>query len=108
MSRHLHVALDRGMEGRLVQLNFSDAFDRIIYRGLLYKLRSIGIGGQLLYIVLKFLSDRRQRVRLINKVSASVHVISVVSQGSSLGRCYLYYTPRSSFTELGTLLGLCG
>ena len=70
---HLQVALDMGMEGRLVQLDFSAAFDRIIHCDLLYKLRSIGVGVQFLFIVSEFLSDRRQRVRLDGKVGASVN-----------------------------------
>ena len=45
LSHSLQVALDRGMKGRLVQLDFSAAFDRVSHRGLLYKLRSIGVGG---------------------------------------------------------------
>ena len=70
------------MEGRLVQLDFSAAFDRVSHRGLLRKLSSIGVGGQFLSIVSEFLSNRRQHVRLDGKVSASVIVVSGVPQGS--------------------------
>ena len=47
------------MEGRLVQLEFSAAFDRVSHHGLLYKLRSIGVRGQFLSRVSQFLSDMR-------------------------------------------------
>ena len=40
---HLHVALDRAMDGMYVQMKFSAAFDRVSLRGLLYMLRSIGV-----------------------------------------------------------------
>ena len=50
LSHHLQAALNRDIEGRYVQLDFSAAFDRVSHRGLLYKLRSIGIGGQFLFI----------------------------------------------------------
>ena len=63
------------MEGRHAQLEFSDAFDRVSYRGLLYKLRSIGVSGQYLFIASEFLSDGKQRVRLDGKASASVDVV---------------------------------
>ena len=56
LSHSLHVALNRGMEGRLVQLSFSPAFDRVSHCGMLYKLRSIGVGGQFLFIVSEFFS----------------------------------------------------
>ena len=38
------------LEGRLIQLDFSAAFDRVSHRGLLNKMRSIGVGGQFLLI----------------------------------------------------------
>ena len=52
LSHYLQIALNRGMEGRLVQLNFSTAFDKVRHRALFYKLRSIGVEGQFLSIVL--------------------------------------------------------
>ena len=64
------------MEGRLVQLDFSTAFDRVSHCGMLYKLRSIGVEGQFLSIVLVFLSDKRLRVQLNGKVSVFVDVVS--------------------------------
>ena len=48
MSHYLQVAVDRGMEERLVQLHFSTASDRVSHRDLLYKLMSIDVGGQFL------------------------------------------------------------
>ena len=72
------------MERRLVQLNFSAAFDRVSHYSLLYKLRFIAVGGQILPIVLEFLIDRRQRSRLDGKVSTSGNLVSGVLQGSVL------------------------
>ena len=51
LSHHLQITLDKGMEGRLFQLNFSAAFDRVSHFGVLYKLRSMRVGGQFLSIV---------------------------------------------------------
>ena len=70
------------MEGTLFQLDFSAAFDRVSHRGLLYKRMSIGVGGQFLSLVSKFLSYRRKRVHLDAKISASFDVVSEVRQGS--------------------------
>ena len=63
------------MEERFVQMNFSDAFDRVIHRGLLNKLRSVGVGAQFLSIVSQF-NDKRQRMSFDGKVSVSVNIIS--------------------------------
>ena len=66
-------------------LQLSAAFDRVSHRGLLYKLNSMGVEEQFLSRVSQFLIDRRQRVSLNGKVSASVDVVSGVPQGSGLG-----------------------
>ena len=77
--------MDRGLKRRLFQLDFSAAFDRVSHRGMLYKLRFIGIVEKFLSIVAEFLSDRRQYVRLNGKVSESVDVVLGVPQGNFLG-----------------------
>ena len=46
------------IEGRLVQLNFSAAFGKVSYSGVLYKLRSIAIGRQVLPIVSQYLNNK--------------------------------------------------
>ena len=59
---HLQKSLDTGMESYIVQLYFIAVFDRVRHSGLLFKLKSIGVGGSVLSICGKFLSNRRQRV----------------------------------------------
>ena len=50
LSHTIQIALDSGMEGCLVQLDFLAAFDKFSHFGLLYKLRSTGlsIGSEIL------------------------------------------------------------
>ena len=45
MSHTLQSALESGQEARIVQIDFSTAFDRVTHQGILYKLCSVGIGG---------------------------------------------------------------
>ena len=45
ISHHLQKFLDTGMESYIVHLYFSGAFDKVIHSGLLFKLKSIGVGG---------------------------------------------------------------
>ena len=50
-------ALESGQEARIVQIDFSAAFDRVNHQGILHKLRTVSIGGSVLSILAKFLSS---------------------------------------------------
>ena len=52
------------LEVRSVFLDISKAFDNVCHRGLLYKLKSMGISGELYNLFENFLSGRFQRVIL--------------------------------------------
>ena len=62
ISHHLHKSLEAWMESYIVQLDFSAAFHRVSHSGLLFKLKSIGVGSRVLSICTEFLTDLRQRV----------------------------------------------
>ena len=85
MSHTLQSALESGQEARIVQIDFSAAFDRVNHLGLLYKLCSVGIGGSVLSIFTQFLSNRSQHVIVDGCLSKLVNVLSGVSQGSGSG-----------------------
>ena len=59
-SHTLQSALESGQEARIVQINFSAAFDKVNHHGILYKLCSVGIGGSVLSILTQYLSNRSQ------------------------------------------------
>ena len=66
-------------------LDISKAFDKVWHEGLLYKLESIGISGNLLNLFRSFLNDRCQRVVINGQYSDSAPVLAGVPQGSILG-----------------------
>ena len=68
-----------------VALDISKAFDRAWHAGLLHKLKSYGISGQIFDLISSFLSNRRLRVVLDGKSSQEYPVTAGVPQGSILG-----------------------
>ena len=57
VSHTLQSALESGQEARIVQVNFSAAFETVNHQGILYKLSSVGIGGSVLSVLMQFLSN---------------------------------------------------
>ena len=57
VSHTLQRALESGQDSRIVQIDYSAAFDMVNHQGILYRLCSMGIGGSVLSILTQFLSN---------------------------------------------------
>ena len=105
----LQSSLDRAAEVRVVQLDFSAAFDRINLSGLIYKLKSVGVGSPVLSVLEQVLSSRRHRVCVGGGVSGWSDVVSGVPQGSVLAPmaysfCVLHFWSVSRCRQSSILL----
>ena len=78
-------ALDSKKDIKIVFCDISKAFDRVWHDALLYKLRKIGVGGNLLEFLKDYLSNRYQRVVVEGKTSEPGLIKAGVPQGSVLG-----------------------
>ena len=85
VSDRIARAFNRSGATRAVALDISKAFDRVWDAGLLHKLKSYGISGQLFGLISSFLSNRRFRVVLDGRSSQEYPVNVGVPQGSILG-----------------------
>ena len=72
-------------ETRAVFLDISKAFDKVWHDGLLHKLKSNGISGNLLLFFENYLFNRHQRVTLNGTESSWKSISAGVPQGSVLG-----------------------
>ena len=85
MSDRIARAFNRSGATRAVALDISKAFDRVWHAGLLHKLKSYGISGQIFGLISFFLSNRRLRVVLDGKSTQEYSVNAGVPQKSILG-----------------------
>ncbi len=77
--------IDSGSNADVFYLDFAKAFDKVPHARLLEKLRSKGVGGQLLKWIEDWLKGRTQRVRVGGELSEDCSVESGVPQGTVLG-----------------------
>ena len=85
VSDRIARAFNRSVANRALALDISKAFDRVWHAGLLHKLKSDGISGEIFDLISSFLSNRRLRMVLDGKSSQEYPVNAGVPQGSILG-----------------------
>ena len=85
VSDRIARALNRSGATRAVALDISKGFDRVWHAGLLHKLKSYGISGQIFDLIFSFLSNSWLLVVLDGKSSQEYSVNAGVCQGSILG-----------------------
>ena len=85
VSNRIARAFNRSGATQAVALDISKALDRVWYAGLLHKLKSYGISGQIFGLISSFLSNRRLQMVLDGKSSREYPVNAGVPQGSILG-----------------------
>ena len=92
VSDRISRAFNRSGATRTVPLGISKAFDRVWHAGLLHKLKSCGISGEIFGLTSSFLSNRCLRVVLDGKSSQECPVNAGDPQGSILvpTLCVLY------------------
>ena len=109
VSDRIARSFNRSGATRAVALDISKAFDSVWHDGLLHKLKSYGISGQIFSLISSFLSNRRLRVVLDGKSSQEYPVNAGVPQGSILGpTLFLSVILLSMLMILLSILGVIG
>ena len=94
-------SFNRSRATRAVALNISKAFDRVWHAGLLQKLRSFGISGQILALFILFW---RLRVVLDMKSSQNIQLMLEFFKGPLLVLRFSYYTSMTFLMMLSVIL----
>ena len=102
VSDRIAKAFNRSGATRVVALDISKAFDWVWHAGLLHRLKSYGISGQIFGLTSSFLSNRRLRVVLDGKSSQEYPVNAGVPQGSILH--FSYHTLMTFLMMLSVIL----
>ena len=98
-SDRIAKAFNRSGATRAVAPDISKAFDRVWHVGLLHKLKSYGISGQIFGLISFFLSNSRLRV-----VHKNIQLMLVFLKGLFLVLNFSYYTLMTFLTMLSVML----
>ena len=102
----LNETLDKGLDARLVFLDYSKAFDKVWHKGLLFKLKQMGLSSSLLLWFESYLSNRSQKVVIKGQTSDPGFTTSGVPQGSILGPLlflvYVYDLPHGIVSNISS------
>ena len=79
------VRMSEGLCTPTIFLDISKAFDRVYHKGLIHKLKQVGITGNLLNMLTSYISKRKQKVALEGELSDVLELFAGVPQGSVLG-----------------------
>ena len=99
-------ALDSGKEVRVVFCDISKAFDRVRHAGLIHKLRTAGIYGQILKWCVSYLENRKQHVVLPGAESGWNYINAGVQQGSIIGTLLFLLYINDIVNEIGSNIRL--
>ena len=79
------IIINTNYQSDVIYFDFRKAFDSVPHNELLFKLKSLGISGTLWLWFKSYLFNRRQCVKINNKYSYLLPVLSGIPQGSILG-----------------------
>ena len=104
LSDRIARSFNRSGATRAVTLDISKPFDKDWHAGLLHKLRSYEISGQIFGLISSFFSNRQLRVVLDGKTSQEFQLKLEILKGSFLVLHFSYYTIMNLLMMLSVIL----
>ena len=85
MSHILQSILERGQGARIVQIDYSEAFDTVNHQGILYKLCLVGIGGSACFVYIDTISFKPITARYGGWLSYTAAGITITAAEQCFG-----------------------
>ena len=104
VSERIARAFNKSGATRVVALDISKAFDRVWHAGLLHKLKSYGISGQIFGIISSFLSNSWLRVVLEGSLRKNIQSMLEFLKAPFLVLHFSYYTLMTFLMMLSVIL----
>ena len=104
MSKRIARTFNRSGATRAVALDISKAFDRVWHAGLLHKLKSYGIPGQICGLISSFLSNRQLQSFWRGNLHKNIQLVLVFLKGLVLVLHFSYYTLMTFLMMLSVIL----
>ena len=104
VSDRIARVFNRSGATRAVALDISTAFDRVWHAGLLHKLQSYGISGQIFGLISSFLNKRALRVVVDWNLHKNIQLMLVFLKGFFLVLHFSYYTLMTFLMMLSVIL----
>ena len=103
VSDRIARAFNKSGATQAVALDISKAFNRVWHAGLLHKLKSYGISGQIFGLISSFLSNRRFQLVQIGSLQKNIQLMLVFHKCPFLVLHFSYYTLKTFLMMLSVI-----
>lgn len=106
LTQYVYTSMDSSTPCACIFLDLAKAFDTVCHKKMFNKLQNYGFRGNVLNLIRSYFTDRRQHIKIDDKISHSRNINYGVPQGTVLGPIFfiLYMNSILNLNIEGTML----